>query len=206
MKTQVKAPTRIFKTEKRLSFKVRSLLLALAFMFTGISAFAHCDSYDGPVIKDALTALDQNNVQLVLKWIEPRQEAEIIALFEKTYKLRNEDKEVYALVETHFLETLVRLHREMEGASFTGLKPAGSMTPLVEMADNSIAENDVEKVVKSVTSHLAEVLRERYEKVAELNKTKEDSVAKGREYVHAYVQYTHTLEFLEHLLHGEIEH
>lgn len=205
MKTQVKT-TDSLRTVGGLKLKMRSILLVFALILTSISGFAHCDSYDGPVIKDALKALDQNNVQLVLKWIEPQQEAEIISLFDKTYSFRNQDKQVYAIVEKHFLETLVRLHREMEGASFTGLKPAGSMTPLVEMADNSIAERDVEKVVKTVTQHLEQVLRERYATVAKLSKTKDDSVEQGRKYVHAYVQYTHTLEHLEHLLHGEISH
>lgn len=206
MKTQVKTATNYLRSERGFKFKMRSFLLAFALILTSISGFAHCDSYDGPVIKDALKALDQNNVQLVLKWIEPQQEAEIITLFDKTYSLKDQDKEVYALVEKHFLETLVRLHRETEGEPFTGLKPAGSMTPLVEMADNSIAEKNVEKVIKTVTDHLEQVLRERYATVAKLSKTKDDSVEKGREYVHAYVQYTHTLEFIEHLLHGEIEH
>ncbi|MGB3345533.1 MAG: DUF6448 family protein [Aequorivita sp.] len=206
MKTQVKKATSSLRTERGLKFKMRSILMVFTFMLASISGFAHCDSYDGPVIKDALTALDQNNVQLVLKWIEPQQEKEIIPLFHKTYSLKNKDKEVYAIVEKHFLETLVRLHREMEGAPFTGLKPAGSMTPLVEMADNSIANKNVEDVVKTVTNHLEQVLRERYATVAKLSKTKDNSVAQGREYVHAYVQYTHTLEALEHILHGDISH
>ena len=200
MKIQVK------QTNTFLQTKFRSLILVFTFMLASVSSFAHCDSYDGPVIKDALTALEQNKVELVLKWIEPQQEKEIIPLFHKTYRLKNQDKEVYAIVEKHFLETLVRLHREMEGASFTGLKPAGSMTPLVEMADNSIAKKNVEDVVKTVTNHLEQVLRERYAEVAKLSKTKDNSVEKGREYVHAYVQYTHTLEALEHILHGEISH
>ncbi|MCM4167794.1 hypothetical protein KCTC52924_01401 [Arenibacter antarcticus] len=185
---------------------MRSLFLVFAFVLASISGYAHCDSYDGPVIKDALKALDQNNVQLVLKWIEPQQEKDIIPLFNKTYRLKNEDKQVYAIVEKHFLETLVRLHRETEGAAFTGLKPAGSTTPLVTMADNSIANNDVEDVVKTVSNHLEQVLRERYATVSELSKTKDKSVEKGREYVHSYVQYTHTLEALEHILHGDISH
>lgn len=200
MKTQVK------QTNTFLQTKFRSLILVFTFMLASISGFAHCDSYDGPVIKDALKALDQNKVELVLKWIEPQQEKEVIPLFHKTYRLKNQDKEVYAIVEKHFLETLVRLHREMEGASFTGLKPAGSMTPLVEMADNSIAEKSVEDVVTTVTNHLEQVLRERYAEVAKLSKIKDNSVEKGREYVHAYVQYTHTLEALEHILDGEISH
>lgn len=205
MKTHVKT-TNSLNIERGFKFKMQSILMVFTFMLASISGFAHCDSYDGPVIKDALKALDQNNVEFVLKWIEPEHEKEIIPLFHKTYSLKNESKKVYAIVKKHFLETLVRLHREMEGAPFTGLKPAGSMTPLVEMADNSIANKNVEDVLKSVTNHLEQVLRERYATVAKLSITKDDSVEKGREYVHAYVQYTHTLESLEHILHGDISH
>ena len=43
-----------------------SLLLMLT-VFTSTPASAHCDSYDGPVIKDAVKALETNNVNLVLK-------------------------------------------------------------------------------------------------------------------------------------------
>lgn len=200
MKTQVRKTERTFKT------KMRTILLAMVFMLTSISGFAHCDSYDGPVIKDALTALDNNNVELVLKWIDAHQEQEVIALFNKTYNLKDGDIEVYTIVEKHFLETLVRLHRETEGAPFTGLKPAGSMTPMVEMADRSIEINNMEEVSKTVTTHLEEVLRERYAKVMELSKTKDNSVEEGRAYVHAYVEYTHTLEALEHILHGDFAH
>lgn len=200
MKTQVR------KTDRSIRAKMRSILLAMVFMLTSISGFAHCDSYDGPVIKDALTALDNNNVELVLKWIEPQQEQEVITLFNKTYSLKNEDEQIYTIAEKHFLETLVRLHRETEGAPFTGLKPAGSMTPMVAMADRSIEINSMEEVAKNVTTHLEQVLRDRYAKVMELNKTKDNSVEEGRAYVHAYVEYTHTLEALEHVLHGDFAH
>lgn len=209
MKTQETKKALISPSATGLEFKFRLRVLLMAMvmvMVTSISAFAHCDSYDGPVIKDALNALDRNNVELVLKWIEPQQEIEITSLFNKTYKLKSGDKEVYAIVEKHFLETLVRLHRETEGEPYTGLKPAGSMTPLVAMADNSIAKDNVEEVITTVTNHLEQVLRERYNKVAKLGKTKDDSVKQGRDYVEAYVQYTHTLEALEKLLHAPISH
>lgn len=208
MKTQVRKTTETNPAKKDNFFKsnFRSLLLVFTFMLASISGFAHCDSYDGPVIKDALKALDQNNVQLVLKWIEPQQEKEIISLFDKTYSLKNGDQEVYSIVEKHFLENLVRLHRETEGEPYTGLKPAGSMTPLVAMADNSIAKDNVDEVINTVTTHLEQVLRERYAKVAKLSKVKDNSVKEGKDYVHTYVQYTHTLEALEQLLHGPISH
>ncbi|MGW8123602.1 DUF6448 family protein [Roseivirga echinicomitans] len=208
MKTQVRqtVATTPLEVQRSFKFKMRALLLAFVFMFASLSSFAHCDSYDGPVIKDALRALNQNNVQLVLKWIDPQQEKEIISLFNKAYSLKDGDKEIYSIVEKHFLENLVRLHRETEGEPYTGLKPAGSITPLVALADNSIAQNDVTEVISKVTNHLEQVLRERYAKVAELSKVKDNSVAQGRAYVEAYVQYTHTLEALEHLLHAPVSH
>src|SRR5690554_3292910 len=147
--------TQVSKTNRSIRTKMRAILLVMVFALTSITGFAHCDSYDGPVIKDALTALENNNVELVLKWIDSHQEQEVIALFKKTYDLRDGDNEVYTIVEKHFLETLVRLHRETEGAPFTGLKPAGSMTPMVEMADRSIEINSMDEVSKTVTTHLA---------------------------------------------------
>ncbi|MFB9055699.1 DUF6448 family protein [Mariniflexile ostreae] len=208
MKTKEENVTLRKPTKSAWGFKanMRLLIMVFAFILSSTSVFAHCDSYDGPVIKDALKALDQNNVELVLKWIEPQQEKEIISMFNKTYQLRSGNKEVYAIVEKHFLENLVRLHRETEGAPYTGLKPAGSMTTLVEMADNSIADENVEVVIKTVNNHLEEMLRVRYAEVVKRSITKDSSVEEGRAYVVAYVQYTHTLEALEHLLHAPESH
>ncbi|MCA9733723.1 hypothetical protein KC799_16425, partial [candidate division KSB1 bacterium] len=46
------------------------------------------------------------------------------------------------------------------------------------------------------------VIRDKYQKVAELNKVKENSIEQGRAYVEAYVDYTHTVE----AIHDIIEH
>ena len=185
---------------------LRSVAL-LAFMVGAVlPASAHCDSYDGPVIKDALVALEQDNVELVLKWVEPKYEKVIIDKFRQTINLKGKDIEINKILETNFLETLVRLHREGEGESYTGLKPAGSVSPLINMADNSLENNDGDHVVNTVTEHLEAVLRKRHAKAAELSKTKDVSIAQGRAYVEAYVEYTHTLEALEHILHGTISH
>lgn len=190
------------KTVNRL-FGKAGLLLGILMMLVSLPAQAHCDSYDGPVIQDALKALEQNDVSLVMKWIDAQHEAEISSLFTKTVNLRGQDQEVYQIVEKHFLETLVRLHREGEGAPFTGLKPAGSATHLVQMADASIAQNDIEGLLVKLTNHLKNDLGDKYHKVMELHKVKDDSAEQGRAYVAAYVEYTHTLEGIEHILtHG----
>ncbi|GET24423.1 hypothetical protein NT017_07520 [Prolixibacter sp. NT017] len=172
-------------------------------LFAALPASAHCDSYDGPVIKDAQKALETNNVNLVLKWITDEQEEEIMPLFSKTYSLKNGDKEIYAIVEKHFFETLVRLHRETEGAPYTGLKPAGTTKPIIQMTDKALAESNVDDFLVKLNSHIDKVVREKYEKVAELNKVKNNSKEQGRAFVEAYVDYTHTVEALHDILeHG----
>lgn len=179
------------------------LLLLLLTTGAGTPAQAHCDSYDGPVIKDAAKALETNNVKLVLKWVGESQEKEITSLFDKTYSLRNGDKEVYAIVEKHFFETLVRLHRETEGAPYTGLKEAGTMKEINRLTDEVIASHQVDNLVSSLNKHIESVVKEKYQKVAELDKAKDQSIEKGREFVKAYVDYTHTLEAIHDIIDAE---
>ena len=175
-------------------------LLLMLTVFMGTSVFAHCDSYDGPVIKDAVKALETNNVNLVLKWVTTEQEKEIIPLFNKTHQLKSGDKEVYTIVEKHFFETLVRLHRETEGAPYTGLKPAGTTKPIIQMTDKALKDGNVDDFLVEFDSHIDKVVREKYQKVAELNKVKDNSKEQGRAFVEAYVDYTHTVEALYDIL------
>lgn len=184
------------RLQNRKSYKsIFSIVLLSALMIFGsLSASAHCDSYDGPTIKDAVKALETNNVNLVLKWITPEQEQVIIPLFNKTYSLKSGDKEVYEIVEKHFFETLVRLHRETEGAPFTGLKPAGTTKMIVQLSDKALENNNIDAFLVNLNTHIGKVIKEKYEKVAALEKVKNDSPEKGREYVEAYVDYTHTIE------------
>ncbi|HET8839431.1 MAG TPA: DUF6448 family protein [Flavobacteriaceae bacterium] len=163
------------------------------------NTFAHCDSYDGPVVQEALKALEENNVKLVLKWVEEKHEKEIKLLFKKTVKYKK-DPEVYPLLEKHFLETLVRLHREGEGEPYSGLKPAGSTSKIITMTDTALREKDIDSFLSKLNDHIERVVREKYQKVAALHLVKNQSVEKGREYVAAYVDYTHTIEALHVIL------
>lgn len=181
-------------------------LVAFLMLFNATPASAHCDSYDGPVILDAIKALNTNNVNIVLKWINPDQEAEITALFNKTYKLKKGDKEVYEIVQKHFFETLVRLHRETEGEPFTGLFPAGSTKMIIQLSDHAIESKDIETLLTQLTDHINKAIREKYELVAALDLVKDTSVEKGREYVAAYVDYTHSLEAMHDIIEHGVQH
>lgn len=186
------------KTNFRMKLSLAVILLAT--IFGSFPAAAHCDSYDGPVIQDAVKALETNNVNLVFKWITPEQEKEIIPLFEKTYALKSGDKAIYSLVEKHFFETLVRLHRETEGAPYTGLKPAGTTKQIVQLSDQALDEKKIDDLLVKLNNHINKVLKEKYEKVADLDKVKNESSEKGRAFVKAYVDYTHTIEAIHDII------
>lgn len=192
------------KSNLRAIFSI--VFVSLIMIFSTVPVSAHCDSYDGPVIKDATKALETNNVKLVLKWITAEQEPEIIPLFNKTYSLKKGDKEIYGIVEKHFLETLVRLHRETEGAPYTGLKLAGTTKTIVQLSDQALENKDIDGLLGKLNNHIGSFIREKYETVATLDKIKNESAEKGREYVEAYVDYTHTLEALHDIIDSENGH
>jgi hypothetical protein len=193
------------KIKKQSGLKHLSLITLILISIIAISSqksFAHCDSYDGPVVQDAYKALETNNVSLVLKWVSESQESEIVSLFNKTYKLKTGDSEIYEIVEKHFFETLVRLHRETEGAPYTGLKHAGTTKKIIVMSDKAIESGSIDNLLKNFNDHIEMVIREKYNQVLALEKVKNESVEKGRAYVKAYVEYTHLLEGI----HDMIEH
>ena len=189
---------------------IRSLfIMSLTLIFSIITVQpveAHCDSYDGPVLKDASKALETNNVELIKKWIPAADEAELVALFHKTYNLKKGDQEVYKIVQTHFYETFVRLHRQMEGAPYTGLKPAGTTEKIIVMSDNALESGDIDHLLNALSNHVNSVLKEKYEKVAALDRVKDDSPAKGRQFVAAYVDYIHSIEAVHNMVDGATAH
>lgn len=74
------------------------------------------------------------------------------------------------------------------------------------MADNSIANKDVKRLLTALDKHIKTVVQEKYDKVMKLEKVKDNSVTEGRAYVAAYVDYTHTLEALETVLSHQSGH
>lgn len=182
-----------------------TLVLSIIAIFSLISiqpASAHCDSYDGPALIDAAKALETNNVDLILKWINADMEDEVVPLFYKTYSLRNGDKEIYEIVKKYFYETFVRLHRETEGAPFTGLKPAGATAHITVMSDKALESGDFESLLKALNNHINSQLQSKFDKTLALYKVRDNSIEEGRAYVEAYVDYTHSLEAVHDILSG----
>ena len=176
-----------------------SLLLAIGLPFTGAPrALAHCDTMDGPVVKDAQVALDRGDLTPVLKWISPDDEAEVRAAFKKVRTVRKQGAAAKELADIWFFETVVRVHRASEGAPYTGVKPAGTELPhFVVAADKALAgEISADKLARHLASVVEEGVLSRFAVASKNLLHASDSVEAGREFVRAYVEYVHYIEGL----------
>jgi hypothetical protein len=106
----------------------------------------------------------------------------------------------------YFFETLVRIHREGEGASYTGLKAGSEIDPAVALADKALETRSVDKLTSVLTDAAVKGIRERFNRALETKKHADDSVSAGREFVEAYVAFTHYVENLHDSAKGGTEH
>jgi len=156
---------------------------------------AHCDTMDGPVIMTAKAALEKGDVTPVLKWVKKDDEKEIRELFQKTMVVRGKGKEAQELADSFFFETLVRIHRAGEGAPYTGLK-SEPVEPIIAAADKALESGSAEELVKQVTDAVARGIRERFAHAKATKMNADKNVEAGREFVEAYVVFTHYVERL----------
>lgn len=197
-------------------FKISMLVIAsfiAVFLATPYDASAHCDTLDGPVIQDARKAIEAKDITPILKWVKAKDENAVRAAFKKVLASKAKNPEA---AEHSFFATLVKIHRAGEGAPFTGLKSAGAVEPAVAEADKALASGSSDALVKLISDDIAAGIKKRYEHVAVTYKHKDESVVQGREFVEAYVAYTHYVERLhqdatgkgahgEHVEHGKGE-
>ncbi len=123
----------------------------------------HCDTMDGPVVTAAKKALETGNVNLILPWVPKKAEDELKKAFEKALQARKLGKEAAEVADYWFFETAVRLHREGEGAPYTGLKPAGlDWGPVVPRAEKAIERGDSKEVIDFIVHAVEEELQRRF--------------------------------------------
>jgi hypothetical protein len=170
-----------------------TVLVILSVIMPG-RALAHCDALDGPVVRDAKSALQKGDVTPVLKWVRADDAKEIREAFAKTLKVRGLGDDARDLADHHFFETLVRIHRAGEGVAYTGLKPAGTVDPGIAAADKALEKGSADQLAAVLGERVAAGLRERFAKVVAATRHADESVEAGRAYVAAYVQYVHYVE------------
>jgi len=152
---------------------------------------------DGPVVKAAKRALEIGNVNLILPWVPKKAEAELKEAFQRTLHVRKLREEATELADYWLFETAVRLHREGEGAPYTGLKPAGlDWGPVVPRAEKAIEKGNAKEVIVFLLHIIEEELQERFKRAMSKKNYDENDVDAAREYVQAmlgFVLYAHDL-------------
>lgn len=95
----------------------------------------HCDSLDGPVVRAAQRVLQIRRTNAISREVADR----------------------------YFFETAVRVHRAGEGASFTGLKPAGlDVGPIIPVAENAIESGNAAPLEDALVAAVREELAHRF--------------------------------------------
>jgi len=176
-------------------------IVAAAFIIlvlsTAGSALAHCDTLDGPVISQARQALETGDVKIVLPWVAADKEKEIREAFDLAVAVRGKGPKEKELADRYFYETLVRVHREGEGAPYTGLKPAGlDLGPAIPAADKALESGDPRPLLSLINGKVHEGIHKYYTVARERKAHAKESVEAGRAYVQAYVPYLHFVERL----------
>jgi hypothetical protein len=173
------------------------IALLAALLSSPPPALAHCDTLEGPVVKDARAALEARDAAPVLKWVRAEKEAEVREAFQHALAVRALGPEARTLADRFFFETLVRIHREGEGAPYTGLKPAGTeVDPAIAASDKALDTGAIDPLVEMITERAEHGLRERFGRAAGAKAHAGESVEKGRAYVAAYVEFMHYAERL----------
>lgn len=193
--------------------KLKSKYIGIALIFIvsllPIRVLAHCDTMDGPVVRDAKAAIEKADVTLVLKWIKQEYENEVRQAFQKTLEVRKTGKTAKELADMYFFETVVRLHRAGEGEPYTGLKPVGTpVEPIIQNVDKALESGGVRELAKQFASTAEVELNKKFHRVLETKKEADKSVEAGREYVEAYVEYVHYAEQLFNAInktHGHVK-
>ncbi|MEO7070311.1 MAG: DUF6448 family protein [Nostocoides sp.] len=168
---------------------------------------AHCDTAEGPAVKDGLKALETGNINFALKWIPAAGEAELSDVFEKAKKVRSLGAEAAELADRLFLETMVRIHRIGEGVGFAGIQPVGAqIDPVVTAADEAIALGADANLLPMVPEGRRTELNKRFRAALEVKDFNVDDVPAGRQYLAAYVSFFKYAEGEDHEHHGHEHH
>ena len=145
------------------------------------TASAHCDTEDGPAVLDGRRALEEDNVNIALKWVHPDGEAEVREAYDKARRVRAVGGEAAEVADRWFLETLVRVHRAGEGAGFDGIKPAGTpIPPPVAAADLAIERRSIDPLRARVADERWEELERRFDRAVALHHDPDDLAAARR--------------------------
>ena len=161
----------------------------------------HCDTLAGPVVTACKKALKMMDVKYVLPFIPKNAEEELKTSFNKTIQARTLGEDAAEVADLWFFETAVRLHREGEGAPYTGLKPAGlDWGPVVPRAEKDIENGDPTETIEFLKGVLEDEMRKKFDKAMSLKNYDWGDVDAAREYTQSMLNFVlsahHTYKYI----------
>lgn len=156
-----------------LSRSKRSYTVMASVLFVGVLLFslaaprpaqAHCDSEQGPVATAAHQALEKKDVKLVLPYVQPEAETELIAAFKQAVEVRKTGGSAKELADRYFIETAIRLHRTGEGAPYVGVTDESTPKAIL-VADKAMASGSLDETYKLLDQEMKKGIQGKYEAV-----------------------------------------
>lgn len=130
---------------KNIMMTTGAVLAATGALFLNpMTASAHCDTMDGPVIGDAQKALAEENSSYIAKWVLPEREEDIEGIFAQVMEVRDDSPEAQKLADQYLFENLVRIHREGEEHEEADLHPTAQTDDLHEVENVKAAGGHIE--------------------------------------------------------------
>lgn len=161
----------------------------------------HCDSMDGPVVRAAIRAMEERDVDLLLPFVKAEGEDEVRRAFELVIAAREQGTTAREVADRYLFDTVVRVHRAGEGAPFTGVKPAGlSVGPVIPVAERAIETGSAHELLELLGDALRDEVKERLDRVLEFQIHADGPVPEAREYVEAMLGF----QVWAHTVHGAI--
>lgn len=161
--------------------------------------------YNGrTVISACKKALKTEHAYYILPFVPKKAEDELTQAFNKTIKARKLGHDAAEVADMWFFETAVRLHREGEGAPYTGLKPAGlDWGPVVPKAEKDIEKGDPAETIEFLKGKVEEEVRKKFDKAASLKDYDIGDVDAAREYTEAMLHFVLSSHHLyKHIISG----
>lgn len=146
----------------------------------------HCDTMDGPVVTAAELALEMENVNYVLPFVEMDFEGELKDAFDRTLLVRELSGEAAEVADYWFFETAVRLHMLGKRKPYNGIKQSGlNLGPIIRRAEKAVESGDKTDLENFLLDRIQEEMEARFEIVVSKKDYDVNDVEAARDYINA---------------------
>lgn len=152
----------------------------------------------GPIVKAAEIALEMENVNHVLPYVDEDDENEIKDAFEKASFVRELNEDAAELADFWFFETVVRLHLKSKNKPFTGIKSSyNDLSSLMHKAKVAMDDEDLTDLVESLSASLENEVRKRFMEVLNNKDYDLNEVDEAREYVNSVIDFVSYVNYIQ---------